>query len=92
MQDDDYELAPQVDGGWVKNMKGYHFEMFVTQGSWTLDLIETLTDESVAQWHFNWEDLTDEGVLEQGQYGEQIISQMLTYLGYHVQWSTDYSS
>jgi len=83
MMDYVFNYKPPV-GTLTKDLEDHHFEMFVTQDGWTLSLVESNSDEVICQWGFDEEYLTDEDVFEQGQYGEGVVRNLLTTMGYDI--------
>ena len=71
-------------GTLTKDLGEHHFELFVTQDGWTLDLVETNSEETVAQWSFDESYSTNEDVFNQGNFGEGAIYQILSSMGYSV--------
>jgi hypothetical protein len=79
-----YFQEPLPVGTLTKDLGEHHFQLYVSQGGWTLNLVETNSEETVAQWAFDDSYATDEDVFNQGNFGEGAIYQILSSMGYKV--------
>lgn len=81
-----YYKQPIPIGTLTEELGEYHFELCVNQDGWELNLIDTNSEELVAKWAFDGASLTDEDIATEGQYGEGVVYNILSSIGYDVRW------